>query len=495
MDLLQVIKDLLPFTGKYNSTRDLNNESNKLLKKIISKDFESEEDLIKEIYGTKQGAREKYRFLANRALSILSGNVFLKPTERETTWKAVYQECIKKTAVVKLLKTEDGQASANHIAKVTLKKSMKYGITEATKDLSRELLLSAQISGDAKLANRYKSIYTTYSEIHSKEVEAYITLNEVALITSNKMKPGKKKREQLFELLDSVVSIKADSYLLNFRKFKSRIIKANFQNDYNEFAKVYLELKNYSSKLSFTPATGHLFGILNKIAPSLIVSKQYKLANSSIDYCLSLSAGKHNKNITLRHLALLGFHSGNDNLINESIKLANENSSSLPDQLKEWWQITQALFQFTNYIKKSKLDSRFKTSKFLNNLPELSKDKSGANVAIIVIGEFLLRLANKDWDSLIERNEAIRLYSIRNLKEISNKRAKIFFQILRKISRCDFDPIKFALATKAHKTQLSSYPMKIEDLESEIIPYEMLYEMLITALKMQKTTNKSLVKQ
>lgn len=510
MKYLTVFKELLPLLSlKYvDNTRRIDSDafkksdSYKLLKGVKEDRYNSEEEMLFDIYGDHSGARNNFRDLANKTLAIFFGNLFLKPTERKTDYKSVYQDCNKKVLIVLLLKSEGRQNTAKDIAINTLKKSIKYHITEASKVLSRELMLRYQVEGEALQSEKYKEIFEYYSTIEELELAAYTSLNNAAFLASRNKKPQGNKLHKIIDALDMVIQSDVEEiptfadvpYNLTLMRFRARVLKASFLNDHKGIFSVYSDLEYYLKVLNFRPPVGHLFNIKNKISPSLIITSKFEEARNNIKECLATRLkGELNWHISLVYQAILGFHSKDYQLAKETIQIAKKYQTVKAPFIIEWWKIAEAYLYFLSIQGQVKFEGRFRLAKFLNDLSVTTQDKTGTNVSILVIAEFLIKLAQGNRDPLIEKNESIRLYNYNNLEGQSTKRSRIFLDLLRTISRCGFDPQRVEVVTRPLLDELNSLPLKIEDLETELIRYEELFRMVVAILKQQSSQKESLV--
>ena len=117
--------------------------------------------------------------------------------------------------------------------------------------------------------------------------------------------------------------------------------------------------------------------------------------------------------------------------------------SSLDDVRKEKWRIFEA---FLRYILNGRIDaeaggvaeSQFKLMKFLNEVPTYSKDKRGLNIAIIIL-QILFLLDRRDFDGIIARAEALKVYCSRYLKLDENYRSNCFLKMMLLMEKKGFE--------------------------------------------------------
>ncbi|MCI1186469.1 hypothetical protein MON38_03505 [Hymenobacter sp. DH14] len=119
-------------------------------------------------------------------------------------------------------------------------------------------------------------------------------------------------------------------------------------------------------------------------------------------------------------------------------------------------------------------------------LPEQSRDKSGLNVAILVL-QLLHHLRQHNLDEALVRLERLRKYQQRHLHADSSSRSRLFLRLLRGLADTGFDPAKARQRGRATLETLSHTPNPGEAFaEVEIIPYEHLWELALQQLHSAK---------
>ena len=112
-------------------------------------------------------------------------------------------------------------------------------------------------------------------------------------------------------------------------------------------------------------------------------------------------------------------------------------------------------------------------------MPEYSRDKSGQNVAILVL-QLLHCLRRQNIDEALVRLERLRKYQQRHLHDDSSQRSRLFLRLLRGLADTGFDLAKARKRGQATLETLSSTPPPGDAFaEVEIIPYEHLWELVL----------------
>ena len=115
-------------------------------------------------------------------------------------------------------------------------------------------------------------------------------------------------------------------------------------------------------------------------------------------------------------------------------------------------------------------------------LPEYSRDKSGQNVAILVL-QLLYYLRQQKLDEALVRLERLRKYQQRYLHDDSARRSRLFLRLLRGLADTGFEPAKARKRGQATLETLTHTPLPGDAFgEIEIIPYEHLWELVLHQL-------------
>ena len=167
--------------------------------------------------------------------------------------------------------------------------------------------------------------------------------------------------------------------------------------------------------------------------------------------------------------------------------IQNPKFEFLPENVKEIWRIYEAFIHWLAAVGLVNLPagaSKFKLAKFINETSIFSKDKSGINIAIIVV-KLLLMLQEKRYSQILDEVEAVEQYCYRHLRGENEQRSNTFLKMLMTIPMSGFDPEVAAQRSERYLQKLRKIPLQLANQthEIEVIPYETLWEIVITALK------------
>ena len=119
-------------------------------------------------------------------------------------------------------------------------------------------------------------------------------------------------------------------------------------------------------------------------------------------------------------------------------------------------------------------------------MPEHSRDKSGQNLAILVL-QLLHTLRQQNFDEALVRLERLRKYQQSHLLGDQAKRSRLFLRLLRGLADTGFDAAKARKRGQPTLETLTSTPLPGDAFaEIEIIPYEQLWELVLHQLRPAK---------
>jgi hypothetical protein len=162
--------------------------------------------------------------------------------------------------------------------------------------------------------------------------------------------------------------------------------------------------------------------------------------------------------------------------------------AALPPYLQERWKIFELYLQFALQTvpeyETLPLRKKFDLQAFLRFIPVASKDKHGMYVAVLII-HILYMLEAGDFGGIIDRMDALRTYRSRYLRGKSNRRSALFFRLLTVMENNSFNYTLTRQKSERIYKQLRSTAIEAPETNEEIqiIPYEWLWERVMTKLK------------
>ena len=162
---------------------------------------------------------------------------------------------------------------------------------------------------------------------------------------------------------------------------------------------------------------------------------------------------------------------------------ANPAIEKLRPAAAERWELYRG---YVDFVAASRAATPQSPAKWALMLPEYSRDKSGQNVAILVL-QLLHQLRQHNLDEAAVRLERLRKYQQRHLHDEHSQRSRLFLRLLRGLADTSLDAAKARKRGQAvFDTLVSTPPPGDAFAEVEIIPYEHLWELVLQELSPAK---------
>jgi len=125
----------------------------------------------------------------------------------------------------------------------------------------------------------------------------------------------------------------------------------------------------------------------------------------------------------------------------------------------------------------------FSIQRFLNDLPTFSKDKRAMNIPLL-IAQMAFLIVRGEYSKAIDRIEALEKYSSRYLKNDDTFRSSCFIKMLVVIPKQGFNKLAVERHSKKYYDRMKNSEIELIDqpFEIEIIPYENLWDLLLSHL-------------
>jgi hypothetical protein len=157
-------------------------------------------------------------------------------------------------------------------------------------------------------------------------------------------------------------------------------------------------------------------------------------------------------------------------------------SKQLPAAL-ERWDLYRAYVDFVQPEARVGPARRMQMAQWALTLPQSSQDKSGHNVAILVL-QMLHHARARNYEEAMLRLERLRKYQQRHMPGNGMIRSKLFLRLLRILVDTGFNPKEAAVAgKKTYQSLQTTNPPGDAYAEVEIIPYEHLWTLILEMLR------------
>lgn len=464
-----------------------------LFNALVSGQVKTDEDALREIPALNGSTsnlatvKSKLKERLNDALLLVEFN----DTETNSRQKA-YLECIKKWAAITILLSRNYRELGMQRLEQLLRYTRRFEFTDMTIEILYMLRLqSGLIYGKEQQYHEYDALLVQYQDIRLKEDLAE-TLYANLMIDfvnskSEKREIAEKAITYFKELAPHLDSF--DSFRLQMFGRLLQIAIYDNQNDYPVVIHLCEDAINFFNQKPYKS-----FSALQVFYYSLLVGylnlRQYGQCRAvAIQYSSYFQVGSYNwfKWEELHFLA--EFNAGEYELALSIWMQATDRVEfgDLPASIAESWKIFEAYLLFLmrcGRLRERKDTKRFRIAKILNEIHLSSRDKSGMNIPILII-QFLLALADREYGQCIDREESLAKYRTRYLKPDNAARSHYFFRMLELIPKCDFNAaqVKANAAPLLERLMMVSQKVANQNFEVEVIPYETLWEIVISILK------------
>ncbi|GJM17776.1 MAG: hypothetical protein DHS20C13_31030 [Thermodesulfobacteriota bacterium] len=405
-----------------------------------------------------------------------------------------YHLCLRQLLAVKALLVRGARQAAIPLAKKGFKKAQKFEFTDIALAFAKHLRTHyGTIVGDKKNYNKYNNLVSHYLGLYSSELKAEEFYTELIInyVNSSETKQevlgiSEKYAKELKNLLK-----RHESYQLYFLSYLVFILRYQVANDYKNIIKVSNEAIQYFETKKHLVSKAAIFHYAFKMTSAYIQLKNYPKAEEMAKKCLDhVDEGISNWYTALDYNILVSFHSKKFQQAYYTYQKA-VNHSSFSQQYKyisERWKTLEAFIYYLiikGLVKpdeKSQL-KKFRIKKFLNEVPNYSKDKRGNNITILIL-HVLFLLQQQKYDEIIDRVESLKTYTHRYLRQDDTFRSNCFIKMLLQLPAASFHKKGVIRKAKKYWDKLLSVPLEKsnQNADIEIIPYETLWAFVLDSL-------------
>lgn len=466
--------------------------------KLEKGELNSDDDAAAYFFGSdKDGKFTQYKNFKNKFFRRLANAAFhldLKQPEFNDAQIGFYN-CWKNLALVKVLTARGAYEAALKLVKKTMPAAIKYELEEIVLALSLLMVSHYTYREPDKIKREYYSDLVNRSlEVVNATVKAHLMHSNLIapFVLSRSSKPwvGEQARIYLKSLQQYVGNIEGYYFYLYY--FLIKKIEREISYDYVGVVEVCKEALLHFEKKESTPKTTFaIFGTTMLVGLTMIgkYEEAEKIAGRSLSMVQRYSVGWYKTqemNMALK-LHKRDYQKAYE-VLNEAVQ--NKRFNNLPPAERESWKIYEGYVHLLiaagriEQTEAGKKNAKFRPSRFLNEMPNFSKDKRGMNIPVLIIHAIYL-LYEKRYDESYDRMLALEKYNDRHLKEGDDTfRTWCFLQSLLQIQKADFQREGSEKRAVELLRRMSSQPVQYLNAphEVEAIPYEHLWEMAMEAV-------------
>ncbi|MEM8528104.1 MAG: hypothetical protein AAGG68_25905 [Bacteroidota bacterium] len=466
------------------------NLSDVLFEKISNGEFKNEEEAALEIYGTwdYRFRRLRGRFIDNITTSILGIDFKGQQTYK---YSKNYYACLREITVAKILNGKTFYSSAVFFAKRCYDKSRQYGYYDLLFDSIR--ILKAHYGTRLMMMKKYSSLKNEL-----EEVREILRLEDLAASHYADMIIHQKRNRH--KIVGNVVLYQEyfdelKPYLQSCNSFRfqlfTRTIRLNIYSIQHDFEKMLkyakADLDFYMSHSIFHPIHTTIF-LTQKITACVRLGI-YEEGLKDISTALDIIGEKNVNWFPLKYKQFFIYmqskrYAEAQRIYHEVIN--HKRYKTLFPAMKEDWKVGGA---YLNYVIESglletKQEFKFRLGKFLNSVPEYSKDRRVKNIPIL-IAQILFMIKRGQTNKAIDRIESIQMYCYGNLRYNEAVRSNAFIRMLLEIPKRSFKKQPVLDRVGKYLKKLKEVPLHQsgKNFDLELIPYERLWEYVVSNLK------------
>ena len=461
---------------------------------VLAKSEIDENSAMQEIYGKKNIAA--FSRLKSRLKDILIRSTLLQNITAEASGSRMNEahNQLRHVLASRLLLDLKARTLSVEIAEKSILKAIKYHATESIIFFARLLVSYFGTSEYNKYKlNKYLAIQQKYLRVYEWEIKAenyFLDLqrNQLQSLAAANEETKEKAKKYVNEL-DAATDIQTYFFILN--RYKVRAAYYEYQKDYESLLELSENILNEFTS-EFKSATLIQSIILRKIWALIQAGRNEETIRIGIKNLSKVIPGSLSWFVLSHYTLKAQLYNGD---YKEAIKLISQivghpKFQKTGETYKELFYTTlgyihlivdSGIVDDQNVI--SQKVPEFKIGKHLNTTPLFSKDKRGINVSILLLHVAFL-LQRKDFNIIIDKVDSLNQYAYRYLRKDDSFRSNCMIKMVIQMTRADFNPIRTERYTHDLLEQLKEVKLagSGENIETEIIPYEILWKIMMKSL-------------
>lgn len=466
----------------------------KLYRGIKDGKFKTDEDAARELFGCEPSDK-KYLMLKSRVKARLINSLFFLENSNSRYQQALYKTN-RNFVAAKILLLNGAKRTGVAMLRSTLHEAEKFGITEVAVDCLRDLRYHSGFLGQENDFHKYNKRFKELQKTLQAEIRAEELYSLFSLHFANTFSMKTELAGQVSEYLEEIKDLQAkyDSLTLTLQFYRLKVLVNQVTHNFEEVIETTQAARNFLHENEhFAMKVRHGEFAYYEMVTHMHMGNYREgtqLANSSLHL---FRDGSINWVIFQEYHFLLCMHTSN---YHKAVEVFNtvvnhKRFNLLPENRKEKWRIFEGFLKYMTGSTESSGENtqsatnRFNIWKFLNEVPIYSKDKRGLNIAIIIL-QVLFLLDRQDYDGIISRAEALKVYCSRYLKQDENYRSNCFLKMVLIMEKKDFDKEETAKIAEKYFDKLRSAKTNYQSgnlATLEVIPYEQLWYTILDKLK------------
>ncbi|MFN8259406.1 MAG: hypothetical protein U0X41_00555 [Chitinophagales bacterium] len=448
--------------------------------------IKTDRDAVLYIYGSNKDATN-YRKLKSRFKERLLNTLYFidinHAAETDSSKKA-YFDCLNHLYLSNiLLRYAESRNSSIQLIADSYATAKRNNFFDILKEYSYKLLVHYGMSGQIRKYEEEYASYQQYCKEYELEQKAQLIYTKAMMTVHYAKKNQEDKEKEIKQCTEEIASFIAEAkslvvYFIYIRTLLFYYEISGNNKKINETCDTYL--KHYRKYLSSILSENYLNTIYIYKLKSLFDLRKMEEALSLIKEIVPTSGGASYLAVREFEMKLLlsGMKTDKARETLHQIQ-TNANYKNANAALKERWVVYQAYLEFLEHYMNDG-NYKFSLSKFANEIPLVSQDKSGFNLAARIL-HILFHIGRNDLDNAMQHIESLRVYQARHLKDDSNTRSLLFIRLLTTMEKKSFN-YKELHQLKEYQALKENYSTQIMH-ESEIIFYDVIWKMLVDVIR------------
>ncbi len=453
--------------------------------------YHSDEEAAADLYGG-QGASSSYRKLKSTLRDRLLERVFEINTQQDeySDYQKAYYECHKQWVIVRFLTGQNANTVALTLANKLLRTAERFDFTLLCMDIASYLRIQYGLrESNPKKFEEASQQFERFRKVYDAEAlaEELYTLLVVRMVNNRSAQPeiielARQYSERMRPHMEQYATYKLHmyGYLIGLTYYTA-------QNQYQEALDYCQEAITFFKKRPYEARVPLQIFYYQQLICHIHL-RQFEAGKEAARHCIRLMQEGTFNWFKYRELYLhLLLHTRH---YQEAARLLFDTSEHprfefLPENVVEIWRIYEAYVYFLHRAGRVERTpkAKFKLAKFINEFSIFNKDRSGVNIAIMIV-KWLMLLQDKQYGKLLDEVESTEQYCYRHLRGENTKRSYYFIRMLLQIPMGQFERTAVCERSARLLEGLRSAPLQLANQthEIEIIPYEDLWEMVLESI-------------
>lgn len=471
----------------------LNKRSSNLYDKlyygIASGLYKTDEEAARALYSTRSSDK-RYQMLKSRLKEKMINTLLLLPTSKGDSFyqRGMYYSH-RNYFIARNLLQKGARTGATSLAKSTMAYAQKFDLNDVAYLCALMLRYHSALTGNSKEFKVYDRQVIHLGKVlsHEQQMEKMFENLIIRFAQSRAINKGTVRSARYYLKRSASITRKSPSFNTRLLNLRISILYCQITRNYHRLLKI---CNRYDAFIRRHP-TFKLASRDGEVAllklTSCLYLRDFKQGFINAEKAQHFfKQGSNNWFIAQEFHFLIAMHAGNYKKAAQIFEEVTRHNRFvvLPAAKKEDWNISDAYLNYA--LPESAKRKTFRIAKFVNEVPIYSKDKEGLYVSVL-IAQILFLLENREVyaDLLEHKVEALRIFVSRHFTVKKSPRTVYFVKMLRiLIYYGSYLPLVKNKAAK-YFAQLKGTALhaQVQAELSEIIPYENLWELLLSQIK------------